>query len=281
VWAFIRARLDRIDFRGKSFLDIGAWDGCWSFYAEQHGARDVLATDDNTQNWGGGAGIHLARELLDSRIRINQNASVYNRASLGETFDIILFMGGFYHLFDPFYALTQIRRCCRPDTLVLMEGAVSTVAPPGDVIVNFGYTGYELLATIDALRQMVRAAYFEEVDFEVMKRPENGPAPAGRPPEPPNQPPAAAPRRGIPWLTRLRLCMNALAGRKAAIRRIIEDPPPAPPPAPSAPPASPLINRINCERVFLVCRPFEGTNELYPYRPVFGLDQYDSRYRDA
>ena len=35
MWAFVRAQLARVDFRGKSVLDIGAWDGYWSFFAEE------------------------------------------------------------------------------------------------------------------------------------------------------------------------------------------------------------------------------------------------------
>ena len=36
----VPARLD-----GKSVLDIGAWDGAWSFEAKRRGAARVLATD--------------------------------------------------------------------------------------------------------------------------------------------------------------------------------------------------------------------------------------------
>ena len=39
VWAFIERQLDQVDFRGKSVLDIGCWDGYWSFQAERRGRR--------------------------------------------------------------------------------------------------------------------------------------------------------------------------------------------------------------------------------------------------
>src|SRR5262245_41146122 len=71
LWRFLEQQLDRIDFRGKRVLDIGCWDGYWSFYAERRGARSVLATDDQTQNWNGSRGIHLARELLQSSVRFD------------------------------------------------------------------------------------------------------------------------------------------------------------------------------------------------------------------
>ena len=37
-------QLDAVPFHGKSVLDIGCWDGYWSFYAERRGAASVLAT---------------------------------------------------------------------------------------------------------------------------------------------------------------------------------------------------------------------------------------------
>ena len=73
VWEFINRELDAIDFLGKSVLDIGCWDGFWSFYAEKRGASSVFATDDISQNWSTGKGIHLAKALLGSKIEIDQN----------------------------------------------------------------------------------------------------------------------------------------------------------------------------------------------------------------
>src|SRR5687767_9189330 len=66
VWSFIQQHLDKIDFAGKSVLDIGCWDGYWSFYAERRGAKSVLATDDVSQNWANGNGLLLAKRLLNS-----------------------------------------------------------------------------------------------------------------------------------------------------------------------------------------------------------------------
>jgi tRNA (mo5U34)-methyltransferase len=78
VWRFIEDQLDKIDFSGKTVLDIGCWDGYWSFYAERRGAARVVATDDSTQNWAGPAGFNLAKELLGSRVEADLNASIYD-----------------------------------------------------------------------------------------------------------------------------------------------------------------------------------------------------------
>jgi tRNA (mo5U34)-methyltransferase len=53
LWRFIQSKLDEINFTDKTVLDIGCWDGYWSFYAERRGAKRVLATDDSGQNWAG------------------------------------------------------------------------------------------------------------------------------------------------------------------------------------------------------------------------------------
>src|SRR5262245_35177238 len=58
-------------FRGKSVLDVGTWDGFFSFEAERRGAARVLAT--NSFVWRGGiatekANFDLARRVLRSRM---------------------------------------------------------------------------------------------------------------------------------------------------------------------------------------------------------------------
>jgi tRNA (mo5U34)-methyltransferase len=52
------------DLRGKSVLDIGAWDGFFSFEAERRGARRVLATDSFSGTAAAGA-----RRRPSSRVR--------------------------------------------------------------------------------------------------------------------------------------------------------------------------------------------------------------------
>jgi tRNA (mo5U34)-methyltransferase len=125
LWHFIESELDRIDFTNKSVLDIGCWDGYWSFYAERRGAAHVLATDDSRQNWTGSAGFAVAKELLRSRVvEADLGLSVYELHKLEAKFDIILCLGVFYHLLDPFYAFSQIRHRCHEHSLVVFEGDV-------------------------------------------------------------------------------------------------------------------------------------------------------------
>ncbi len=121
-WEFIEMRLNTIDFQGKTVLDIGCWDRYWTFYAERHGAKRILATDDVSQNWAQGTGLHLAKRLLKSNIEINQSVSIYEASKLGETFDIVLCLGVYYHLIDPFAAFAQLRHCLHTGSNVVFEG---------------------------------------------------------------------------------------------------------------------------------------------------------------
>lgn len=102
LWQFIERQLDKIDFAGKSVLEVGAWDGYWSFYAERRGARSVLATDDASQNWSTGDGLRLAKELLKSRVQLRQDLSIYQVADLNQRFDIVLCLGVFIICATPF-----------------------------------------------------------------------------------------------------------------------------------------------------------------------------------
>ncbi|HMC41630.1 MAG TPA: hypothetical protein VKI20_01370, partial [Acidimicrobiales bacterium] len=59
------------DLHGKTVLDVGAWDGFFSFEAERRGAARVLATDSfswDGSNWSTKAGFQLARRALGSRV---------------------------------------------------------------------------------------------------------------------------------------------------------------------------------------------------------------------
>jgi tRNA (mo5U34)-methyltransferase len=162
IWQFIERQLDSIDFQDKTVLDVGCWDGYWSFFAERRGARSVLASDDVSQNWSGGEGVWLARELLGSSVEINQEVSVYRLSTLGRTFDIILCLGVYYHLIDPFYAFAQIRHCCHPNTILVLEGDVGVGLGANEVRYCLDDTSKPaFLPSETAFESFLRAAYFE------------------------------------------------------------------------------------------------------------------------
>jgi tRNA (mo5U34)-methyltransferase len=161
VWRFVERQLEGVDFRDKTVLEIGAWDGYWSFLAERRGARYVLASDDLTQNWSDGRGIHLAKELLGSAVDINQGVSIYRLEALKRTFDIVMCFGVYYHLLDPLYAFAQIRHCCHDGTLVLLDGDVGRSGMRADEV-RYRFDDSRLsafLPSVPALETLLRVSY--------------------------------------------------------------------------------------------------------------------------
>ena len=106
------------DLTGKRVLDIGAWDGWFSFEMERRGA-DVLAIDrfENPR-------FHEIRSRLGSRVEYRQ-LDVYEVSppAVGY-FDIVLFMGVLYHLKHPLLALE--RMCSVARGLAAVESFVLT-----------------------------------------------------------------------------------------------------------------------------------------------------------
>ena len=121
-----------------------------------------------SQNWATGEGLRLAKRLLGSDVEIKQDQSVYEVAQLGRTFDVILCLGVYYHLLDPFYALTQIRHCCGPGTVVVFEGDVGVGA--NEVRYSLGEARPGLvIPSKAALNNLLRAAYFEVRSQQFLK----------------------------------------------------------------------------------------------------------------
>jgi tRNA (mo5U34)-methyltransferase len=161
IWSFIASELDKIDFRGKTVLDLGCWDGYWSFYAERRGARSVLATDDRTQNWAGSSGVLLAKDLLSSSIDAQLDVSVYDLTRLGRTFDIVLCLGIYYHLIDPFYAFSQVRQCCHPGSVAVFEGDYSRTLAKTSIHYDLAEPALPIFVpSQEVLAQMLEASYF-------------------------------------------------------------------------------------------------------------------------
>ena len=104
-------RLRLPDLRGKHVLDVGAWDGYFSFAAERLGAARVVATDSHSwggAGWGSKAGFEIAREALGSQVEDMQlDVMDLDPREIG-TFDVVLFLGVLYHMRDPVGALERV-----------------------------------------------------------------------------------------------------------------------------------------------------------------------------
>lgn len=99
---------------GKSVLDIGAWDGFFSFEAKRRGADRVLATDNWawTKHITKDKGFLLARSALG--LSVEQQLLGLEDISLSSigTFDVVLLLGVIYHLPDPFLHIRRLAEVC-------------------------------------------------------------------------------------------------------------------------------------------------------------------------
>lgn len=147
------------DFSGRSVLDIGAWDGYYSFLAERRGARRVVAMDhyawcldfgarqayweecrrngslpdldrDLSDFWRpdapGRRGFDLAHEALGSRVEpvmADFMTADLTAPPCTGPFDVVLFLGVLYHLKEPLSALERLRRITN-EVLVIETEAV-------------------------------------------------------------------------------------------------------------------------------------------------------------
>jgi len=105
------------DLTGQSVLDIGCNAGFYSMEMKRRGAARVLGVDAHEKYL---AQARFAAEVngLDIEFR---RISVYDLATLDETFDIVLFLGVLYHLRHPLLALDLIYEHVARDMLVFQS----------------------------------------------------------------------------------------------------------------------------------------------------------------
>lgn len=109
------------DLRGRSVLDIGAYDGFFSFEAERRQADRVLAVDTLAWERGERSGwpcFSLAHEVLASQVETRKlDIHAVSRSEIG-SFDVVLCLGVLYHLREPLVALQAVADATE-DLLVL------------------------------------------------------------------------------------------------------------------------------------------------------------------
>ncbi len=140
---------------GKSVLDIGAWDGFYSFECEKRGAEPVKALDHfvwcldlpkqqsywkdcreqgiapqpyesipelwNPNDLPGQGGFNLAKRTLGSRVEaIVADFMEMDLCRLGQ-FDVALYLGVLYHMKDPLRALQRLASVTRDLAVIETE----------------------------------------------------------------------------------------------------------------------------------------------------------------
>jgi tRNA (mo5U34)-methyltransferase len=152
------------DLRGKRVLDIGAWDGWFSFEMERRGASVVAVDATDKTNF------REAKALLNSKVEyVVGDICRLKPRDIGY-FDIVLFFGVLYHLKHPMLALENV--CELSTGLVCVESFVTDNGDAPVPTLEF-YEGDELAGQFDnwvgpnvsCLLAMCRATGFATVEF--------------------------------------------------------------------------------------------------------------------
>lgn len=174
---------------GQRVLDVGAWDGYWSFEALRRGAFEVVAIDDFSDTLGELKVTRPKWETFDLCAAAlghgpdsltRREMSVYDVSPeiLG-TFDTVFFFGTLYHLRHPLLALDRLATVCTGDLYV--ESTILDDNSPYRGGVGRGYGGGQMLMefypnaelggnpttwwspTLACLGRMVQSAGFRDV----------------------------------------------------------------------------------------------------------------------
>jgi tRNA (mo5U34)-methyltransferase len=190
------------EFKGRSVLDIGAWDGYYSFLAEREGASRVVALDhyawgvdanarnaywaecmaagtlpdhvrDVTDFWRpelpGREAFRFASGILASNVEeVVGDFTTMDVGSLG-MFDVVLLLGVLYHLKEPLTCLERVRSVTSRVAVIETE-AVHLQGHDEASLLQFhagdelrGDFGNWFVPTIVGLHDLCRAAGFSSV----------------------------------------------------------------------------------------------------------------------
>jgi tRNA (mo5U34)-methyltransferase len=105
------------DLTGRSVLDIGCNAGFYAMEMKRRGAARVLGIDEDPDYL---EQARFAAEVNHLEIEF-RGLSVYDVGAIGESFDIVLFLGVLYHLRHPLLALDLIREHAARDLLVFQS----------------------------------------------------------------------------------------------------------------------------------------------------------------
>ncbi|MBI4787171.1 MAG: TIGR04290 family methyltransferase [Chloroflexi bacterium] len=105
------------DLRGKTVLDIGCNAGFYSFEMKRRGADRVVGIDSDPDYL---AQARFAAEVCGVDVEFCE-MSVYDVAELHEQFDLVLFLGVFYHLRHPLLALDLLHEHVVKDLLIFQS----------------------------------------------------------------------------------------------------------------------------------------------------------------
>jgi tRNA (mo5U34)-methyltransferase len=164
------SRLKLPSLRGKSFLDVGAWDGFFSFAAEKLGAARVMATDSFV--WEGRvpgyskAGFIFAHGRLGSRVEdMDIDPFDLSPEKVG-LWDVVLLSGVIYHVRHPWLLLSKVASVTRELLIIETVTSLRFWPRPAISIYGSGFRGDRTnfcAPNISALKLMLRDCGFSRI----------------------------------------------------------------------------------------------------------------------
>lgn len=119
------------DLTGSRVLDVGGWNGLFSFEAEKRGASyvkmiDIYQTPKGILKTGYECNrpFQLAKEILKSNVDFSFS-SLENYNGWSENFDLILYYGVLYHVKNPIEAVEKLMTLIKPGGVILLETTIS------------------------------------------------------------------------------------------------------------------------------------------------------------
>lgn len=156
---------------GQTVLDIGAFDGAFSFEAERRGAARIVALDHRVP-----PGFALAHQALQSRVEFEVMDVRDMTPERPGVFDVVFFMGVLYHLPDPVRALERVHAVTRRLAIIETDGALDWVTAPAaefvgsrEALSNSALNWW--LPNTPCFVEMIRAGGFSRVEMVWAPRP--------------------------------------------------------------------------------------------------------------
>lgn len=120
------------NLNGKTVLDIGCWDGYFSFLAERRGAEAVYSIDPYqgfTNAEIGQRGYRLAHTLLNSKCNFGvSDLEMYVNNDQNPAVDVVFYFGILYHIDHPLKELEYLYKIT--NEFALIETAILTAVSP-------------------------------------------------------------------------------------------------------------------------------------------------------
>ena len=155
---------------GKTFVDVGAWDGYYSFLAEKRGAV-VTSIDDVDWSWGK---IRTGKSGFDyAKLKLNSNVSEYvsNLYELSPktvgVFDIVFCAGVIYHLKNPYEFCEVLRSITNEYAIIVTAILNNDVNEPIFTLWNRGNkdsTNY-FYPNIKGLKELFLTVGYKSIDI--------------------------------------------------------------------------------------------------------------------